>query len=187
MSRLAVNSGTNRLGSTENLLDGTLKRLGKRLGSHLTGNVNDLVQRNRTVVLDVLLLLSVSWGLLKSTNDQRRGRGNNRDSSLTVLDGKLNSDTDTLVVLGGLGDIFTDLLGGETERTDLGSKSGRSTNFTTSGSQVDDLNFRGVKLKKKRKKAMLILCTFSNSNHVLNTAMIDKNVSNWKLHHAIAK
>lgn len=69
MSRLAVNSGTNRLGSTEDLLDGTLKRLGKRLGSHLTGNVDDLVQRNRTVVLDVLLLLSVSWGLLKSTND----------------------------------------------------------------------------------------------------------------------
>ena len=74
-------------------------------------------------MLDVLLLLSISWGFLKSSDNQRRSRGNNRDGSLTVLDGKLNSNTNTLIVLGGLGDIFTDLLGGQTKRTNLRSQS----------------------------------------------------------------
>jgi hypothetical protein len=41
--------------------------------------------------------------------------------SLTVLDGQLNGDTETLPVLSTLGDIFTNLLGGQTKRTDLGS------------------------------------------------------------------
>jgi hypothetical protein len=37
------------------------------------------------------------------------------------LNGQLDSDTETLPFLGTLGDIFTDLLGGQTKRTDLGS------------------------------------------------------------------
>ncbi|ANB14590.1 60S ribosomal protein L12 [Sugiyamaella lignohabitans] len=146
MSRLTVDSAADGLSSTQNLLDSTRQLLGKGLGSHLTGNVDDLIEGNATVVLDVLLLLSVSWGFLKSSDEERRGRGNNRDSGLTVLDGQLNSDTDTLEVLGGLGDIFTDLLGGETKRTDLGGKSGRSTNFTTDSTEEEDFNFVGVDL-----------------------------------------
>lgn len=38
-------------------------------------------------------------------------------------------------VTSGLGDIFSDLLGGKTQRTDLGSQGGRSTNFTTGGTE----------------------------------------------------
>lgn len=45
----------------------------------------------------------------------------------------------TYPVASGLGDIFTDLLGGETKRTDLGSECRRSTNLTTSGTEVDNL------------------------------------------------
>ena len=39
-------------------------------------------------------------------------------------------------VASGLGDVLTNLLGRETKRTDLGGKSGRSTNFTTGGTEV---------------------------------------------------
>jgi len=42
-------------------------------------------------------------------------------------------------VTGGLRDIFTDLLGRETERTDLGGERGRSTDLASGGAEVDDL------------------------------------------------
>jgi hypothetical protein len=60
-------------------------------------------------VLDVLLLLAVTRGLLESLDDEGRSGGNDGDSGLTVLDGQLDCDTETLPVAGGLGDIFTDL------------------------------------------------------------------------------
>jgi hypothetical protein len=43
---------------------------------------------------------------------------------LTVLDGQLDRDAESLPVSGGLGDIFTDLLRRQTERTDLRGKCG---------------------------------------------------------------
>lgn len=97
-------------------------------------------------VLDVLLLLAVTRGLLEGLDDQGRGRGNDRDSSLTVLDGELDSNTETLPVTSVLGNIFTDLLGRQTQRTDLGSQSGLGTDFTTSHTQVNDLHLIGVEL-----------------------------------------
>lgn len=42
----------------------------------------------------------------------------------------------TYPIASGLGNIFTDLLRRQTERTNLGGEGSRSTNFTTSGSQV---------------------------------------------------
>ena len=39
-------------------------------------------------------------------------------------------------VAGCFGNIFTDLLGRETKRTNLWREGGRGTNFTTSGPQV---------------------------------------------------
>lgn len=47
-------------------------------------------------------------------------------------------------VTSGLCDIFSDLLWGQTERTNLWGKSGRSTNLTTSGAEVDNLLLVGV-------------------------------------------
>lgn len=38
-------------------------------------------------------------------------------------------------ITSGLGDIFTDLLGRQTKRTDLGGKSRRSTNLTSGGTE----------------------------------------------------
>jgi hypothetical protein len=105
----AVNLATSAESSSENLLDGTLQVLCHGLESHGAGNVDDLIERNALGVLDVLLLLAVTGRLLESLDDERRGGGNNGNGGLTVLDGQLDSDTETLPVASGLGDIFTDL------------------------------------------------------------------------------
>jgi len=52
----------------------------------------------------------------------------------------------TYPVTSGLGDIFTDLLWRETERTNLWRKSGGGTNLTTGGTEVDDLDLGGIEL-----------------------------------------
>lgn len=63
-------------------------------------------------MLDVLLLLAVTRRLLEGTDDKGGRGGDNGDGSLTVLDGELDGDTESLPVAGGLGDILSDLLGG---------------------------------------------------------------------------
>ena len=95
--------------SSEDLENGTLEGLGHRLEAHGAGNGDDLVKRNGLGVLDVLLLLAVPGGLLKGLDDEGRSGGNDGDGGLTVLDGQLDGDAQTLPVAGGLGDIFTDL------------------------------------------------------------------------------
>ena len=65
LRRLAVNLAANTVGSAENLLDSSRELLGERLVPHGTRNLNDLVQRHRLAVLDVLLLLAVAWGLCR--------------------------------------------------------------------------------------------------------------------------
>jgi hypothetical protein len=91
LGRLAIDLAANTVGGTENLLDGTREVLGERLVSHGAGDLDDLVKGNRLVVLDVLLLLAVTRRLLEGLDDERRSSGDNGDSSLTVLDGELDS------------------------------------------------------------------------------------------------
>lgn len=95
--------------SAENLLDGTLQVLSHGLEAHGAGDGNDLIERDALGVLDVLLLLAVTRWLLEGLDDERRGRGNDGDGGLTVLDGQFDRDTETLPIAGGFGDIFTDL------------------------------------------------------------------------------
>jgi hypothetical protein len=86
---------------------------------------------------------------------------------LTILNGELDSDTETLPCRGSLGDIFTDFfrrlcerryesekvagLNGSTyqaERTDFWGEGGRGTNLTSGGTEIDDLNFVGILSKR---------------------------------------
>ena len=71
----------------------------------------------------VLVLLSVSGRLVELTDDEGRSAGNDlhlvhhestltKYSSLTVHDGKLDRDLQTLPVHSSLLDVVTDLLGG---------------------------------------------------------------------------
>lgn len=72
----AVNLAAGGESSTEDLLNGTLQVLGEGLEAHGASNVDDLIKGNALGVLDVLLLLPVTRGLLKSLDDKRRGGGN---------------------------------------------------------------------------------------------------------------
>lgn len=114
--------------------------------AHGAADLDDLVERDGLGVLDVLLLFAVTRGLLEGLDDKGGGGGNDRDGGLTVLDGQADGDAETLPVAGGLGDIFTDLLGRKTERTDLGRKGGRGTDLTSGGTEVDNLLLVGIEL-----------------------------------------
>jgi hypothetical protein len=76
-----VNLAANGERSSENLKDGTLEGLGHGAGTHGAGHLNNLVEGDGLVVLDVLLLLAVTRGLLEGLDDQGRGGGNDRDGS----------------------------------------------------------------------------------------------------------
>lgn len=65
--------------------------------AHGAGDGDDLVEGNGLGVLDVLLLLAVTRWLLERLDDERGGRWNDGDSSLTVLDGETNSHTETFL------------------------------------------------------------------------------------------
>lgn len=96
------------------------------------------------MVLNVLFLLAVTGGFLESLDDQTGSRGFQLDSGNTVGDSELDAQTETLVFEGGLGDIVLNLLGGDTEGTDLLSKSVTGT-FTTDGTDVDCIRLRGLR------------------------------------------
>ena len=86
--------------------------------------------------LTVLDLLPVPGGLLQGLDDQGGSGGHHRHLGLTVLDGQLDGDLQTLPVGGGLGDVVTDLLGGETQGTNLGGEGGGCTNLSTHSPQL---------------------------------------------------
>lgn len=100
LGALAIHLAANRESSTQNLLHDTLQGLGERLEAHRSCNLDNLVQGDRLVVLDVLLLLAVTRGLLQSANDERRGCRNDGHGGLTVLDRKLDSNAETLLYIG---------------------------------------------------------------------------------------
>ena len=92
LGALAIDLAADAESSSEDLLDGSLQLLGQRLVSHGPGNLNDLIQRNRLGVLDVLFLLSVTWWLLEGADDEGGSGWNDGDGGLTILDGELDGD-----------------------------------------------------------------------------------------------
>ena len=75
----------------------------------------------------VLVLLSVSGGLVELADDEGRSAGNDfhllhdgstlmHYSSLTIHDSQLDRDLQTLPIHGGLLDVVTDLLGGLSDK-----------------------------------------------------------------------
>lgn len=133
---LTINGATNGDAGAEDLLNGAREGLGKRAGTHDTSNSLNVIEGNVTSVLNVLLLLLITRRLVQSLDDKGGGRGDDLNSGLTVLDGQLAGNTETLPVLGGLGDIITNLLGGKTERTDLGGEGSGVGAFTTDGTNI---------------------------------------------------
>merc|ERR1719180_461777 len=122
------------------------RSLGHGAGRHNTGGGNDVVHGDVAAVLDVLHLLPVPWRLLQSLDDQGGSRGDNRTGGLPVLDLELDSNLKALPVCSGLGDVVTNLLGGQTEWTHLRSQRAGSSNFASNCPQVDILHLSGVEL-----------------------------------------
>lgn len=90
--------------------------------SELSGDLDDLLQRDVAVVLDVLLLLSVAQRLLERLDDVGRGGRDDHDGRLTVLADQLDRDVQALPGLGSLDDIIGDLLGGLGKATNKSAK-----------------------------------------------------------------
>jgi hypothetical protein len=144
LSRLTVDCASDRERSSQNLLQSSLESSGLRLESHGSGDVENLIAGEVTVVLDVLGLLAISEGLLELLNDERSIVRNEFDGSLSVLNGQLSCNSDTFPVHGSLLDVFSNLLWRHTKWTDLRGKDGRGTDFTTVLADVHNLNFSGV-------------------------------------------
>lgn len=100
LGSLAVNLAPNAVGSAQDLLNSTLEFLGKRLVSHCTGDFDNLIKADRLIVLDVLLLLTITRRLLEGPDDQRRSGRNNGHRSLTILNGKLDSYAQAFLISG---------------------------------------------------------------------------------------
>lgn len=88
---LAIDLASHTVSSTQDLLNSARQLLGERLVAHGASNLDNLVEADRLVVLDVLLLLAVARGLLQGLDNEGRGSRDDRNSGLTVLDGELDS------------------------------------------------------------------------------------------------
>ncbi|EPY41732.1 60S ribosomal protein L12 [Angomonas deanei] len=146
LGRLTLDLAADGDGGTKHLHHYGLEVGTHGLGLALLGDLDDLRKGDVAVVLDVLHLLAVARRLLEGADDTRGGGGGDNNGGNTVLDAELAGDLETLPVLGGLGDVLTDLLGVQTKRTDLGGEGGSSGNLTTDGTHDDDELFVGVKL-----------------------------------------
>ncbi|KAG1332013.1 putative 60S ribosomal protein L12-like [Cocos nucifera] len=144
---LAVDGAADGDAGAEDFLDGAGEVLGHGSRPHHPGDLNDVVEGDVAVVLDVLGLLAVALRLLKGLDHQGGGRGHHRHLGLAVLHGELDGDAEALPILGRLlGDVFTNLLGGETEGTDLGRQGARRPDLTAGHADVNVNDLGGIKL-----------------------------------------
>lgn len=97
LGALAVNLAANAESSAEDLLNAALEGLGEGLELHRPRNLDNLIEGDGLVVLDVLLLLAVTGGLLEGADDEGRGGRDDGNGGLTVLDGELDGHTETLL------------------------------------------------------------------------------------------
>lgn len=94
---LAVDLASDAVCRTQDLLDSARQVLREGLVAHGSRNLDDLVEGDGLAVLDVLLLLAVAGGLLEGADDEGGGGGDDGDGGLTVLDGELHRDAETLL------------------------------------------------------------------------------------------
>ena len=97
----------------------------------------------------MLHLLAVAGGLLERLDDERGRGGHHGHLRLTVLHGELHGDAKAVpVLLGLLGDVFADLLGGQTERTDLRRERRGSADLATGGAEEHLDDGGGIELRR---------------------------------------
>ena len=141
---------------TEDLLDSADEVSSVGLGAHDLGNLADLVHGELASVGHVLHLLPVTRRRLESLEDEDGGGVDDADLALLVLDLDLDGNFHALVALGSLHDVFADLLGRDTERTELGRARSRSGCFFTDDLHLDVVNGERVKLSFGRHSILFL-------------------------------
>ena len=76
---------------------------------------------------------------LESLDNKGSGGGDNLDGGLPVLNGQFDGDLQTFPVLGGLGNVVTNLLGRQTQGTDLGGQGRGGGDLASDGTKAHDL------------------------------------------------
>ena len=142
---LAVDRTTDRDACSENLLHGALEIGGVGLGSHLLGDLGDVVELEFAVVNDVLSLLPVTWWFLEGLENEWGSSGEHCNVANSVLDHNLNENLDSFPLASSLLNVFTDLLGGHTDGGALGGESGSRSNFSTDDLHGDEVDRVWVK------------------------------------------
>ena len=91
------------------LFSGSRELSSQRSVPPLSGNVDDLIKSGISTVLNVFLLLSVSWWFFEGVEDQGRGRRRCLNLDLSVLNGQFHCDLQPLPVTGCFGNVVTNL------------------------------------------------------------------------------
>lgn len=142
--------------SAEDLLDGANEVSSVGLGAHDLGDLADLVHGELASVGNVLHLLSVTRRRLESLEDENGGGVDDADLALLVLDLHFDGNLHALVALGCLHDVLTDLLGRDTEGTELGGASSRGGSFLTDDLHLDVVDGKRVKLSFGRHSILFL-------------------------------
>jgi len=95
---------------------------------HLLGSVDDLIKSDGSTVLNVLLLLSVSWWFLEGFDDQDRSRRYHLNLGLSVLNGQFQCNTRTLPITSCFGDDIT-VFGDRPREPILGARADTALTF----------------------------------------------------------
>ena len=86
---------------------------------HLLGSVDNFIKSDVSTVLNVFLLLFVSWWFLEGFDDQGRGRRYHLSLGLSVLNGQFHCNTRTLPITSCLGDVITNRFWRQTQGANL--------------------------------------------------------------------
>ena len=115
---------------------------------HLPGSVDDLIKSDVSTVLNVFLLLSVPGWFLEHFDDQGSSRRCHLNLGLSVLNGQLHYNPQTLPITSCLGDGITDLFWKQTQGADLGGQGRCGTDLPTGAPQVRNFDLVEVELRQ---------------------------------------
>ncbi|RUS81666.1 hypothetical protein EGW08_010583, partial [Elysia chlorotica] len=100
---------------TKNFFDSPREFLSHTARTHLPSNLHDIIHGDVSIVLHWTLtmfdLFTVTWGFLKSTDDQGGSTGHNLDLSLSVLHNQLHCNFETFPVSCAFLDVISNFLG----------------------------------------------------------------------------
>ena len=115
---------------------------------HLLGNVDDFIKSDISTVLNVFLLVSVSWWFFEGFDDKGRGRWHFLNLGLTILNSQFHCNPQTLPVAGCFGNVITNLVWRQAHQPNLGGQGRRGTDFPAGALHIYDFDLVRVKLQR---------------------------------------